>query len=44
MNSGVTPIMYSAFWNDTNTTQELINLGLIFVKEIDINYELCRMR
>ena len=27
MYGGTTPIMYSAYWNDTNTTQELINLG-----------------
>lgn len=27
MYGGVTPIMYSAYWNDTNTIQELINLG-----------------
>ena len=27
MHGGVTPVMYSSFWNDTNTTQELIKLG-----------------
>ncbi len=27
MDGGVTPVMYSSFWNDTNTTQELIKLG-----------------
>jgi len=27
MHGGVTPVMYSSFWDDTNTTQELIKLG-----------------
>nr|WP_315047545.1 ankyrin repeat domain-containing protein [uncultured Campylobacter sp.] len=27
MHGGVTPVMYSSFWNDTNTTQELIKIG-----------------
>uniref|UniRef100_UPI0034415D53 ankyrin repeat domain-containing protein n=1 Tax=uncultured Campylobacter sp. TaxID=218934 RepID=UPI0034415D53 len=27
MHGGVTPVMYSSFWNDTNTTQEFIKLG-----------------
>ena len=27
MYGGVTPVMYSSFWDDTNTTQELIKLG-----------------
>ena len=27
MHGGVTPVMYSSFWNDANTTQELIKLG-----------------
>ncbi len=27
MDGGVTPVMYSSFWDDTNTTQELIKLG-----------------
>ena len=27
MHGGVTPVMYSSFWDDANTTQELIKLG-----------------
>ena len=27
MHGGVTPVMYSSFWDDENTTQELIKLG-----------------
>ena len=33
MHGGVTPVMYSSFWDDENTTQELIKLGADIYKK-----------
>lgn len=44
MHGGVTPVMYSSFWDDTNTTQELIKLGADIQKKMNTSYPLWLMR